>query len=112
MSDFNFNPDFVIDETIEYKTLLSQFDNGAEQRRRKWENPLRKWSLRFKTRAKSELIQIRDFFMNKCGAYGEFTWTNPNDATEYTVRFLDDSFKFSLIAFERYDFELELVEVK
>ena len=43
MSDFNFKPDFVIEETVEYKTLISEFENGAEQRRRKWENPIRKW---------------------------------------------------------------------
>jgi phage-related protein len=112
MSEFNFNPDFVIDEEIEFKTLVSEYENGAEQRRRKWENPRRKWFLRFNTRIKSELVNIMNFFVNKSGAYQGFTWTNPNDGIEYFVRFVEDSLKFTLKAYEIYDLELRLIEVK
>lgn len=112
MSDFNFKPDFVIDETVQYKTLISEFETGVEQRRRKWENPIRKWSLRFKTRTLSEMNDVKNFFISKYGAYSGFTWTNPNDSVEYTVRFLDDSFKFVMKSYELYDFELDLKEVK
>jgi phage-related protein len=112
MSDFNYTPDFTVDETVQYKTLVSEFENGAEQRRRKWANPLRKWTLRFRHRHLSEMNDIRNFFMGKCGAFGAFTWTNPNDSTEYTVRFAEDSFRFTLKAYRIYDFELDFVEVK
>lgn len=112
MSDFNYNPDFVVDETVQYKTLISEFENGVEQRRRKWANPLRKWTLRFQQRTKTEMENIRDFFMGKYGALTSFTWTNPNDSVEYTVRFVEDSFKFSLKAYQIYDFEFDFIEVK
>ena len=112
MSDFNYNPDFVVDETVQYKTLISEFENGVEQRRGKWANPLRKWTLRYKHRTKTEMENVRDFFMGKYGALTAFTWTNPNDSVEYTVRFIEDSFKFALKAYQLYDFDFDFIEVK
>jgi len=112
MSDFSWLPDFLIDEAVEYKTLVSEFENGAEQRRRKWQNPLSKWTLRFNNRTLSEMQAVRNFFKSKFGALMSFTWTNPNDAVEYTVRFVEDSFQFSRKAYGVYDFEFEFIEVK
>ena len=112
MSDFNYTPDFTVDEAVQYKTLVSEFENGVEQRRRKWENPLRKWTLRFKHRTLADMNNVRDFFMSKYGALTAFTWTNPNDSVENTVRFVEDSFKFVLRAYQIYDFELDFIEVK
>jgi phage-related protein len=112
MSDFTVLPDFVFEETVEYKTLVSEFESGIEQRRRKWENPLRKWRLRFTSRIKADMELVRDFFKVRYGAFGVFTWTNPNDAAEYTVRFAEDSFKYVMKAHEVYDFEFDFIEVK
>ena len=112
MSDFTYLPDFLIDEAVEYKTLISEFENGAEQRRRKWANPLSKWTLRFNNRTLDEMTAVRDFFKNKAGSLAAFTWTNPNDSVEYTVRFAEDSFKFSRKAYGIYDFEFDFIEVK
>ncbi len=112
MSDFSWLPDFLIDEAVEYKTLVSEFENGAEQRRRKWQNPLSKWTRRFNNRTLSEMQAVRNFFKSKFGALMSFTWTNPNDAVEYTVRFVEDSFQFSRKAYGVYDFEFEFIEVK
>jgi len=55
---------------------------------------------------------VRDFFKGKAGAFMGFTWTNPNDSAEYTVRFVEDSFKFSRKAYGVYDFEFDFIEVK
>lgn len=112
MSEFTYLPDFVIDEAVEYKTLVSEFENGAEQRRRKWLNPLSKWTIRFNNRTYAEMTQVRDFFKNKFGAFMSFTWTNPNDSVEYAVRFVEDSFQFSRKAYGVYGFEFEFIEVK
>ena len=112
MSDFTFTPDFVVDENVQYKTLVSEFENGTEQRRRKWSTPLRKWSLRFHNRTQSELNAIKSFFISKYGSLRAFTWTNPNDGVEYVVRFVEDSFKFSLKAYHLYDLEFDLIEVR
>jgi len=112
MSEFTSLPDFVFEESLEYKTLISEFENGAEQRRRKWTSPLRKWRLRFNNRVKTDMQSVRDFFKSKYGAFMAFTWTNPNDSVEYSVRFVEDSFKFTMKAHEVYDFEFDLMEVK
>jgi phage-related protein len=68
--------------------------------------------LRFQHRTKTEMESVRDFFMGKYGALTSFTWTNPNDSVEYTVRFVEDSFKFVLKAYQVYDFEFDFIEVK
>ena len=112
MSDFAYLPDFVFEETLEYKTLVSEFESGVEQRRRKWATPLHKWRLRFSNRTKADMELVRNFFSGKYGSFMSFTWTNPNDAVEYTVRFAEDSFKFTMKAFEVYDFEFDFIEVK
>ena len=112
MSDFTFKPDYAIEETVQFKTMVSEFENGTEQRRRKWANPLRRWSLKFRNRNTSDLNAIKNFFTSKFGAANQFTWTNPNDSVEYVVRFVEDSFKFTLKAYGVYDVEFDLMEVR
>lgn len=111
MSDFTEAPDNVIDEEPIFSTLVSEFENGYEQRRAKWASPKRKWVLEFKNRIQSEMETIRNFFITKKGEYSSFTWTNPIDSTEYTVRFDEDSLLIQRKAFEIYDITLKFVEV-
>jgi phage-related protein len=56
--------------------------------------------------------EVRDFFISKKGAFTSFTWENPNDSTEYTVRFLDDAFKQKRVAFNVFSFNFEILEVR
>jgi uncharacterized protein (TIGR02217 family) len=112
MPDFIYNPDFVISETKEYKTLVSTFENGAEQRRKKWNSPLRSFKLQFRNRSQSEMENVKAFFSSKEGAFASFTWENPLDSQEYTVRFKEDSLAVDLIAYQMYNFNLEFIEVK
>jgi uncharacterized protein (TIGR02217 family) len=112
METFPLTPDFPVVETPRFNTLVSTFDNGAEQRRSKWTAPLREFSLQFKNRDKSEFDTLVAFFNSMLGAFTAFTFTNPNDATDYTVRFKDEQPKFSLTSFEKYTFEIQLIEVK
>jgi phage-related protein len=110
-ADFTYLPDSVLDEEPEFNTLITKFENGAEQRRSKRSLPIRKWKLIFRNRTQSEFEDIRDFFIDQQGAYASFTWENPNDSTEYTVRFEKDSIKFQRKTFNAYDFELGFIEV-
>jgi phage-related protein len=112
MSEFTAVPDKVLDEKLNYKTLVSNFENGVEQRRNKWSIPLREFVLTFENRTQDEMETVRDFFIAKLGSYTSFTWTNINDDVEYTVRFKEDSFGFKRKAYEIYDFDLALIEVK
>lgn len=112
MSDFSYTPDFVVEGKINYKTQVTQFESGTEQRRKKWANPKRQWTLHYKNRTSTEMSNVRTFFAGKYGAYSSFTWTSPLDSTEYTVRFDDDSFAYSLKAYGIYDFSIKFIEVK
>ncbi len=112
MSDFTYLPDFLIDEAVEYKTLVSEFENGAEQRRRKWASLQSSVTLRCNYRTLTEMSEVRDFFKGKAGVFTSGTWTNPNDSVEYIVRFAEDSFKLSRKAYGVYDFEFDFIEVK
>jgi phage-related protein len=112
MADFTTVPDFVLEEEAKFSTLVSQYENGYEQRRNKWANPLREWTLNFKNRTATELATVRDFFLAKKGIYTTFTWVNPLDSVEYTVRFREDSLKYTYKSYGIYDFSFNFVQVK
>lgn len=112
MSDLTLTPDFPIEETIKYKTIVSPFENGAEQRRAKWNDPLRQFRLSYISRPIADWTTIATFYNTKKGPYTAFTWTNPNDSTEYTVRFVEDSLVITRKAYAVIDFEFSLIQVK
>jgi len=112
MSELNTTPDYVYEEVQKYKTLVSSFENGYEQRRNKWASGLKAFILDYRFRTKTEFETIRDLFISKKGSYDTLTWTNPNDSVEYTVRFDADSISFKNKAFELYDFSFKLLQVK
>ena len=67
MPDFNYVADNVLEEELNFDTLISQFENGFEQRRGRRGSTLRKFKLTFKTRTKSEMEGVKDFFKTKKG---------------------------------------------
>jgi len=112
MADFPLVPDFVFDETPQFRTLVSTMESGYEQRRSKWSSDLRRFRLSFKDRPKTDFETMRDFFIARLGKFDSFTFLNPNNNTEYTVCFADDDFKFQNTAPTKYDFSCTLAEVK
>lgn len=112
IGNFTSQPDFVVEEEKSFNTLVSQFENGAEQRRSKWHLPLRRFRLQFNNRSLAEYAAVRDMFDDAMGAYDIFTWVNPVDSVSYTVRFEADSFRSLLKAYEIYDFSFGFVEVR
>jgi len=112
LSDFSLAPDYTFETTKEYKTLVSEFENGTEQRRQKWSAQRRSWKLVFKNRSATDLGTITTLFDAKKGALTSFTWTNPIDSTDYTVRFKEDSLSYSTDSYGLYNIQIELIEVK
>jgi len=112
MADFPLIPDFVFDETPQFRTLVSTMESGYEQRRSKWSSPLRKFQVMCKDRPKADFVTLRNFFIARLGRFDSFTFLNPNDATEYAVCFADDDLKFENKAPSKYDFSCTLQEVK
>lgn len=110
-SDLVLKPDYVFETTPQHSTLISEFENGVEQRRNKWSQVRRAWRLVYKNRSLSDLNTILSRFDTSKGAYGSFTWDNPDTGVTYTVRFKDDSLTYSLKNYGIYDFEFELIQV-
>lgn len=111
MSDFAYTPDFTLTEEPTFKTDITEYENGVEQRRKAWASARREWKLVFKNRTLTEINLIKSFFLGKYGAFSSFTWTNPNDSTEYTVRFKQDSFVFERKGYNAYDAETVFIQV-
>lgn len=112
MADFSLAPDFVFHKKTNWDTLVSRFENGVEQRRARWGTAVKEWKLEYKNRPASEVTTVQTLFDNSKGAYSSFTWTNPVDSQEYTVRFKEDSLDVQAKAYGVYDFAFELIEVK
>ena len=111
MADFTHTIDNVIEEDPEFRTSVSSFENGAEQRRGHWTSPIRKWRLQLNNRTQAQMEAIRDFFIAKKGALTSFTWVNPIDSVEYTVRFSEDKLSIKRKSFEIYDIEVSFTQV-
>ena len=111
MADFGWIPDNTIDSEIEFKTLVSEFENGVEQRRQKRYSDQKRWGLSFANRTKTETDAIRAFFESKKGMAISFTWENPEDSKEYTVRFGQDKLSIKRLAFGVYSFQIIFIEV-
>src|SRR3990167_2437360 len=104
---FTVNPDFVYEQEKKYNTLITDFESGKEQRRKKWANPKRRFLLRYRNIGQTEYNSIISFFDSQSGAFDTFSWTNPMDSVAYTVRFLEDTLKVEELAYQRYAIEFQ-----
>jgi len=111
MPDFILAPDYVFDENPQYLTLVSQFENGAEQRRAKRANAITEYRLIYKNRSQDDLDTVTTLFNAKKGALTSFTWTHPISGATKTVRFKEDSLVYSNTNYLIYNFEFSLIEV-
>lgn len=109
MEVFTWQPTEVIEEEIRFKTLITQFESGKEQRRSKG-TPRRVWTMKF-SRLKDEGDAIWAFYVARRGAYETFLWTNPIDGVQYTVRFLEDNLSRTDLYHLVYEFGLKFIEV-
>lgn len=108
MEVFSFVPDFVFEETIMHNTIISRFENGIEQRRRRWSRYFRRFKLVFRNRPNPYVAQLESFFNSRYGRYEAFYFEHPITGMYYVVRFDDDTFTKKLVAPNCYDVEFEL----
>jgi phage-related protein len=109
--DLSLAPDFTLPLTTEYKTLVSEFENGAEQRRQKRTNAIRKWKLVYRNKSGTDKGTLQTLFDAKKGRATSWLWTNPLDSTQYTVRFDSDQLEVVLKAYDIYDIAFDIVQV-
>ena len=112
MATLTLTPDQAYEENVRYKTIVSEFESGYEQRRQKWANPLRKFRLVYTARTAADYNTMLTFFNARKGSYDSFVWNNYNDSTNYNVRFVSDDISVRQRAYDVFDFEVELQEVR
>lgn len=110
-NEFLLAPDYVFEETPKYNTIISTFENGAEQRRAKRGSAITEWRLVYKNRSQADLDTITTLFNAKKGALMSFTWTHPISGATKTVRFKEDSLTYSNTSYLIYEFEFTLVTI-
>lgn len=99
------------EETIT-NVQITEFENGVEQRRDFWGGKKKKrFTVNFKVNSLSEIKEIEDFFESQQGPLATFSFTNPLDSIEYTVRFEENSFEVERQHFGVYNAKVRLLEV-
>jgi hypothetical protein len=99
---FNFTRNYPYDEETQYNVLVSVADNWDEQRRLISAQPKKIFTCNFYPLTKTEVDLIKAFFVARSGSYEAFKFDNPLDLVRYNVRFVDNSFKCSRVAFNTY----------
>ncbi|HNX82483.1 MAG TPA: DUF2460 domain-containing protein [Candidatus Omnitrophota bacterium] len=112
MSDLTLKPGYGFVETLQFKTLVSKFENGAEQRRAKWLTGLSEYELTYNNQSAADMNALYTLFNTKLGQYASFSWTHPVSGATITVRFKEDSFKTTYVAYGIYTVSFTLVQVK
>ena len=110
-NDFILAPDYVFEQTPKYNTIISEFENGAEQRRAKRSTAITEYRLVYKNRDSTDLGTITTLFNAKLGALTAFTWTHPFSSETLTVRFKEDSLTYNNTSYGIYNIEFSLVSI-
>ncbi len=91
-------PDYVFSTKSSFQTLVNVMENGIEQRRPQRSRSIATFTLNYKNRRYSDMNTILSLFTSCMGQYLPFTFTNPEDGNNYTVRFKSDDLQRDLIA--------------
>lgn len=97
-------------ESIQFNTLISLFEGSLEQRRKKWTNGRRRFSLTWEVLTQDEIDELFTFYVARAGAFEAFIFTNPNDNVDYVCRFKDDSMTKERFVATLFKTGLDLVE--
>lgn len=76
-------PTFPYTIEPEWRTLVSEFDNGSEQRRQKWTYAKYNLRLSYYGQPSSAVANLYEFYMARKGAYEAFTFFDPLGASSH-----------------------------
>jgi len=77
--------------SIEYRNQSVRFLDGTEQRFRDSAGPLRRWRISLTLLDEAEREALSQFFQDLNGQFGDFSFTDPWDAHEYSNCSLEDN---------------------
>lgn len=94
------------------KVLISNYEDGKEQRRVVWSRPRKMIKINYKARSIADLNTIRNFYQSMKGPLESFTFFFPTSAggAAINARFSENPIEYS-IERDRADFTVELVEL-
>jgi len=75
------------DNMAQDPTIRSQSEGGYVTSRARFTRVTRKWTIRYEWMSKANKNTIKAFEDARHAGAESFTWTNPENATTYTVRF-------------------------
>lgn len=115
LEKFDFEYKNAWQDEIQFKTLITEFESGREQRRAKG-LPRRKFTLEFDktTNYNNDAQAMWEFFVARKGKFEPFLFDwEKSDGTveEVKVRFSQDNLNRSNFLTKAYSFGLELIEV-
>lgn len=111
MSDFTWVPHYVLTRKVKFVTVISEGEQGKERSRSKRTSGIYGFSLRFNNLTPAQANAMWDFYILKKGRNTSFTWTNPLDSVEYTVRFESDEMSQDYFRYSRYSLQLDFVKI-
>lgn len=109
-SGLNIAASFPIDEQREDSVIRSEFEGGYVQTRAIHTRVRKKWNINYHNLSSANKVSIDTFIDTVNGGADSFTWTNPQDSANYTVRFRDIP-NFSYISYNRWEVNFTLEQV-
>lgn len=88
-----------------------EFESGVEQRRDIWGRMKKEFEINFPPMTKSEMEEVRNFYVERVGPSEVFQFTSPLDNKIYKVRFIEGSLEVERRHFDTYFGRVTLVEV-
>jgi uncharacterized protein (TIGR02217 family) len=113
MASFPTTPKAVYSFTkeVEFKTLISQFENGVEQRRNKWSQGKRQFTVLFDLLSPTNMGYLYDFYVARKGSYESFVYIDPITSSSVDCRFVDDKLSFEEFSHDLRRTGLKLIQV-
>lgn len=68
------------DEELNFNTLVTPFEDGKEQRRQKWSQPKRLYTISLRGKNKTDEDALWSFYQARAGAFDTFYFENPNES--------------------------------
>lgn len=97
---------------IEFKVLVSEAENGSEQRRAVWPHGKRSFALQYDVLNQTEMETLWNFYVNTAsGVLNTFTFYDNVSGANYTCRFTENKLSMEQFFYRVYRTGINLVEV-
>lgn len=96
---------------IEFKTVISDSEDGYEQRRMVWPRGKRTFALQYDVLTKTEMQTLWDFYVTCSGMYNSFTFYDRTSELNYTCRFDEDTLTMNEFFYRIYSGQMKLREI-